>query len=318
MEQLLELLTPLRRQNRMLQKELSKIETYVYGSYILGRQDWQERWDARPRKRVLLFAPVDASGSFYKWTDAINRHTDFAARLVTLYRHKHDYALDLLLPFPDLDERSGFDQICSEADIFLVKDEPGFFTGSNLLPSDLLSKWGKPQIFTAHGGYMRKLGQDVEFQRFVQSYDAHLAMTPDLNYEWLRGEYIPHAIDTDTLSFSWTDSRIVAHSPTRSEDPEKKGTHFFHAALASLAGEPDWVDWQADLITDVSYQDCLARKSRAAIFFDQAGEHTERAFGVQQVIGWYGNSAIEAMTFGIPTIAHLSQDALDGAARSGW
>lgn len=314
----LEILTPLRRKNRMLQKELTKIETNAYGSYTQGRADWQSRWDTHPGKRVMLFAPVDASGSFYKWADAINRHTDFAARLVTLYRHKHGYPLDLLLPFPDLDDRAGFDRICDEADIFLVKDEPGFYTGSNLLPSDLLSKWSKPQIFTAHGGYMRKLGQEPDFQRFVQGYAAHLAMTPDLNYNWFQGEYIPHAIDTDHLDFCWADSRIIAHSPTRSEDPEKKGTHFLHAALDALAEEPDWVGWDLDLITDVSYEDCLARKSRAAIFFDQAGEHTEAAFGVQQVIGWYGNSAIEAMTFGIPTIAHLSKDALDGADRAGW
>jgi hypothetical protein len=316
--QFLDILTPLRRQNLMLQRELSKIHTYAYGSYIPGRQDWQARWEGRSGKRVLLFAPVDASGSFYKWTDAINRHTEFAARLVTLYRHKHGYPLDLLLPFPDLDGRAGFKRICDESDIFLVKDEPGFYNGSNLLPPDLLSRWGKPQIFTAHGGYMRKLRTEPEFRRFVQDYDAHLAMTPDLNYEWFRGAYIPHAIDTDTLGFGWTDSRIVAHSPTRSEDPEKKGTHFFNAALAALVDRPDWAGWQGDLITNVSYEDCLARKRRAAIFFDQAGQHTQSAFGVQQVIGWYGNSAIEAMTFGIPTIAHLSPDALDGAERAGW
>jgi hypothetical protein len=52
----------------------------------------------------------------------------------------------------------------------------------------------------------------------------------------------------------------------------------------------------------------MRRKADSNVFFDQAGESS---------IGWYANSAVEAAVFGIPTLAHLSEDAFDGAVRGG-
>jgi len=40
--------------------------------------------------------------------------------------------------------------------------------------------------------------------------------------------------------------------------------------------------------------------------------------GPGRIVGWYGNSAVEAAVHGIPTIAHLSEQALDQAARAGF
>ncbi|WP_157173624.1 glycosyltransferase [Pseudaminobacter salicylatoxidans] len=311
----------LRREFKALELEVNKIQTFRYGSYTPGRADWEARWDAMPNRRVLLYAAVDASGSLYKWADAINRHTNYAARLVCFYRHKHNYDLDLLIPFPDLDARGRMvDDLLAEASLFHLKDEPGFYQGINNLPEDFFSRWNKPQVFTAHGGYMRKLASDSGFREFVGSFDARVAMTPDLNYDWFDGDYIPHAIDTSRYHYQWSDNKILGHSPTRAEDPSKKGTHYFLNAIDRLRiRNPElWHGWSADIIQDVSYQECIDRKSRHALFFDQAGQHTQDRFGISEVIGWYGNSAIEAMSFGIPTIAHLSRHALDGASRAGF
>jgi hypothetical protein len=54
----------------------------------------------------------------------------------------------------------------------------------------------------------------------------------------------------------------------------------------------------------------MERKACAGLFFDQAGRESAERLGVDTVIGWYGNSAVEAMALGIPTIAHLSPQAL--------
>jgi glycosyltransferase involved in cell wall biosynthesis len=62
----------------------------------------------------------------------------------------------------------------------------------------------------------------------------------------------------------------------------------------------------------------MRRKRRASLFFDQAGTHTLATFGIDEVIGWYANSAVEAMAFGIPTIAHLSDSSMRKAASAGF
>jgi glycosyltransferase involved in cell wall biosynthesis len=61
----------------------------------------------------------------------------------------------------------------------------------------------------------------------------------------------------------------------------------------------------------------MARKRRASLFFDQAGRHRREDLGIDDVIGWYGSAAVEAMALGIPTIAHLSETALGRAEAAG-
>ncbi len=61
----------------------------------------------------------------------------------------------------------------------------------------------------------------------------------------------------------------------------------------------------------------MVRKQHAGLFFDQAGRHRVLDLGIEDIIGWYGNAAVEAMAFGIPTVAHLSQSACEQAAAAG-
>jgi len=61
----------------------------------------------------------------------------------------------------------------------------------------------------------------------------------------------------------------------------------------------------------------LERKSKAELFFDQAGRVDNQKTDDSEIIGWYGNSAIEAMANGIPTISHLSSSALQQAKNAG-
>ncbi len=130
-------------------------------------------------------------------------------------------------------------------------------------------------------------------------------MTPDLCYAWFSGHYIPHGIDTERFRYSWTDGTKLGHSPSI---PKRKATDELIAAVEGL-------DLSLDVITGVSHAECLARKQTCSLFFDQAGR--EAALGVSDVIGWYANSALEAAVHGIPTIAHLSDDAFARAAAAG-
>jgi glycosyltransferase involved in cell wall biosynthesis len=77
----------------------------------------------------------------------------------------------------------------------------------------------------------------------------------------------------------------IAHAPT---NRAIKSTEAFLSATDQLRGEG--FDIEVDLIEGVSWAECLQRKSKADIYFDQ-------------VILGYGNNAIESWGMGIPVIA---------------
>jgi hypothetical protein len=133
-------------------------------------------------------------------------------------------------------------------------------------------------------------------------------MTPDLAFDWLDAEYIPHPIDTERFKYAWTDGRVLGHSPSTAS---RKGT-------AELLEAVQGLDVELELIQNVSHSECMARKARCNLFFDQAGHESRESLGTGAVIGWYGNSALEAAVHGIPTIAHMSEDAYRGAERAGY
>jgi predicted nucleic acid-binding Zn-ribbon protein len=301
-----ERLRELREERRTLRLELAKVPRYEFGSYTPGVPEWRRKWERSPGRRVLLYALKDYSGSFMKWATAINEHTDWAARLVAFGSHPFGYAVDLVLPMPDSDEPEML-SLVEDADVIHIKDETGFWQGTNRLPRDLFTRFGKPLVFTHYGGYARKFSDDPGYQDYVASFAARIAMTPDLVYEWFDGYFVPHSVDVNAFRYEWSDSQRLAHSPSTAA---RKGTEELTEAIEGLGIE-------FDLIQGVEHQVCLERKRHAGLFFDQAGREVEEKLGVSHVIGWYGNSALEAAVHGIPTIAHLSEQAFEGAERAG-
>lgn len=300
-------LRELRTEIAALKRELQKATRYELGSYTEGVSSWRQRWE-RPGdgKRVLLCAPKDYSGSFHKWASAINSYTSHAARLMTFSHHQYDYPTDLLFPHPGI-QSSGFLELAKQADVIHIKDETGFFDGSNGLPQDLFWRLDKPLVFTHYGGYARKYQDDEHYRAYVRRFAARIAMTPDLCFPWFDGYFVPHAIDTERYGYLWSDGNLLAHSPSTRM---RKGTDDLIAALTGL-------DLEFDLIHGVPHRECLERKRQANLFFDQAGREVIDTLGVDHVIGWYGNSALEAAVHGIPTIAHLSPEAFAGARLAG-
>ena len=120
-----------------------QLPRFEYGSLSEGRADWSAKWASSRGLRILMFANHDYSGSFYKWTAAINDHTDHAARLVVAAPHRYGYPVDLVLPNPELVE-SNWDDLWGEADVLHLKDETGFFRGPNRLPDEMLRRFEGP------------------------------------------------------------------------------------------------------------------------------------------------------------------------------
>lgn len=295
---------------------LRRIPRFEYGSFTPGVPGWSERWREGGNRRVLMFAPKDYSGSLLKWAEAVNGYSEYAARVVTLQSSQYAHNLDLVLPQPGLIEAQ-FDRLLDEADVVHVKDECFFSDELGRLPAryrpffdnlrEKIVGTGKPVVFTHYGGWSRSLRHDRGYRDAVMSCAARVTMTPDLAYDWFEGAYIPHLIDTERFPYAWTDVRRVAHSPTTRE---RKGTEEFLEAMRDLPVE-------VEIIEGVPHAECLERKRSAGLFFDQAGAESDPRLGVTDVVGWYGNSALEAAVHGIPTIAHLSEAAFEGARRCG-
>ena len=294
-----------RQELALLLKAISRQTAFKYGSYTPGVRAWDEKWQTA-ESRILFFAPKDYSGSLVRWGEALNRHSRHAARVVVLRGHPFGYDNDLILPHPSV-AKSDLAALADEADVIHLKDEEGLFEGKNADFYDAIKRADKPIVFTHYGGYARKYKDDAQYQAHVGSFAARVAMTPDICYSWFKGAFIPHTIDSDRVGYAWRDGRVVAHSPSKEV---RKGTADFLAAVEGLGLD-------VDLITGVPHDECLGRKRLCALFFDQAGREQTGKIGVDDVIGWYGNSALESAAYGIPTVAHLSEEAFERAEAAG-
>jgi len=94
-----------------------------------------------------------------------------------------------------------------------------------------------------------------------------------------------------------TDRIVIAHAPT---NRSVKSTAQFLEAINQL--KADGYPVELELIERASWAQCLARKSRADIFFDQT------------LLG-YGCNALEAWGMGIPVVAGASDETLDEMER---
>jgi hypothetical protein len=130
-------------------------------------------------------------------------------------------------------------------------------------------------------------------------------MTPDLLHAEVSSVFIPHGVNCQRVDFSWSDRPLIAHSPS---SLTSKGSALFVAAMADVRRD---TDIELDLIRDVPNAECVARKRRAGVFFDQAG------LKLGEVVGWYGHAALEAAVAGVPVIAHLGEHALTQLTRIG-
>ena len=296
-----------------------------HGGVTKGVEGWQERWKRTPQhRRVLMVSPKDFAGSMYKWAEALNRHTDFAVRLIQFEFHQYHYPVDIVVPACGDRRSQKVLDLAEEAGIFHLKDEHTWFVRSphhsnlDLIDTMFFSNafTGARKVFTHYGGYARKFKSDRKYISMVEQLDARIAMTPDLNFDWFAGHYIPHAIDVAAIPWSWSDSNSIVHSPS---SPEKKATYLLEESIMMLRKRyPDiWQNWSVDIISNVSFEECLTRKGKGSLCFDQAGRHRVADLGIDDVIGWYGNSAIEAMAAGIPTIGHLSELAFLRAEKAG-
>lgn len=297
-----------RRHDRSVEALIAAVPRFEFDSITPGQANWSEGW-AQAQRRVVFFATTDHAGSLFQTARAINTSTEWAARLVAIHPHAYGYENDLLFGHPK-HVPQGLQDLLSQADIIHLKDESGFLDTTNRLPPDLITRHDKAVVFQLYGSVARERQDEKRYRSYVKRHTAVVSLTPDLCFEWLPDpRFIPHAVHTDDVSVTWEDGNKLAHSPSRQQS---KGTKSLMKAVSRLGDSIS-----LDVISGVSHTECVRRKSTASLFFDQAGRSRASAWGRRRVVGYYGNAGLEAAVRGIPTIAHISRESIEGAKRGG-
>lgn len=316
---------PLLSWNHSQRQRLSRrLPMRDFGSMTEGNADWDRKWWGTPKeRRILMLAPKDFSGSMFKLAEAINRHSAYRARLVTFHPHPFGYPDDIVLPELDPERKRRFYRLLDSCALVHLKDEQTWFSERECINRELLNELVIERIhdvaivFTAYGGWSRALRGNPDWLKVVEGFDARVAFTPDLILSDAGWSLVPHAIDTDTLRSQWRDGTLLGHASSTVK-PTRKGTDLLFQAIRNLEIQENsaWTNWQVDFFCGIPHKRAMERKANHTVYFDQAGhEPMHGPLGVSDIIGWYGNAAIESMALGVPTIAHLSSSALQLAAQ---
>lgn len=276
-----------------------------------------------------MLSVSDYAGSGMRIRDALRRHTDHEIVLITDTKpgHSADYSVCEMLTEPKQDsykhltiherirnksvldahyrsQLTELQQLIDEADIIHFKgDEP---------PSNTFAKYlnipeGKKIVVTVGGSGFRRVSNHKRTSlakwpmELYMKADLRTALTPDLNYPEFDGIYTQQAIDSENIKtvpyrdLDYEDAIVIAHSPS---SRFKKGTDEILLPAIQRIRENLKFNIQTDVIEKVPYDECVSRKREAHLFFDQAG------------VGFYGNAALEAMAAGIPTVCHISSEAV--------
>jgi hypothetical protein len=135
------------------------------------------------------------------------------------------------------------------------------------------------------------------FNNYIAHSDFRTALTPDLNYPQLKGIYTQGIIDSESSPYCWRDKDLPVIGYFPAFKNRKGYDSHIRPALDQLKKEG--YKFEELPTVGVSYRESVALKRKMTIFIDQI-----------TWVGGYGNSAIEAMQFGIPVIAYLSDKTL--------
>ena len=244
--------------------------------------------------RITMISKADFAASGYKTVEAIKRHTDhdieiYVKRNTSRLGHKHG-------TFIRSDNFHEIQERINESDIVHVKGD--WPPGTGYCNFQIMHK---PVIVSVSGGYFRKkehtgLGQFHPWQYARATLKT--AMTPDLCYPEYSDIWTPHPIDSDNNDIEWErpSPPLFIHSRVSEKKGGKKGTDFIKKVWKHVAKKRKI---ETEYITGIKLSDVIEARKRATIFFDQFG------------VGFYGNSAIEAMQYGIPTCGWIASWALE-------
>lgn len=231
-----------------------------------------------------MLSQVDYAGSGHKLCEAIRQYTDhdieiYAGKYYNPYRHADNSKWN----------RMAVRQRIEESDIIHLKGD--------WLPRDGYMGFKishKPVIVTVSGSHFRKTSHGGHGKYKVNLYrDATIrtAFTPDLCYPEYSDTWTAHPIDSYKRSIEWEPGNTLVHMPTQKGI---KGTGFISEVFDEVSKHRDV---ETKILEGIPHKKAISERKRATIFFDQFR------------VGFYGNSALEAMQYGVPVAAWISPQA---------
>lgn len=262
-------------------------------------------------KKVMMLTKYDYAGSGYRIVEAVNLTTTNFVEYVTIMPYELPKNL---LRYPSLYKAQGDDcghsMIVYKQDIIriqnLINDCDILHFKGDFVPSpDFISGVEiprKPTIVTVLGSFFRRGNNQVaqplyELDDYVNNSDVRTVGSPDLNYpDFKTTAFTQVPYPTHRYKNVWEEKTkpLITHSPMTKS---RKGTDILLEAQ-KLMGDA----FHVDVIEKAPWDECIRRKSNSTIFFDQIND-----------VGWYGNSAVEAMAMGIPTLTYLKDEAMQGS-----
>jgi len=257
--------------------------------------------------RITILSKIDYAASGHKMCEALQKHTDHDVEIWTgdkrLYpltnlkeelmnrRFRHPNKTNVVNPFT---RRRVQDRVDASDIVHVKGDWPAVDGYLGLKISH------KPVIQTTSGSSFRKRifgGREKWIPNDYKEVTLRTAFEPDLLYADYGDVWIPHPIDSVGKENLWKDSGpiVLMHSPT---NRKVKGTWFVESVFEKLKQK---YDMECVILENMLFEDVVEERKRATIFFDQF------------LVGFYGNSALEAMQHGIPVAAWISDMAVTKA-----
>ena len=174
--------------------------------------------------------------------------------------------------------------------------EKTWFTLNNLNFLEMLEGWNSTIQPEKIQSEIEGISMGLWPLKTYQKADLRTVLTPDLLIDGEKLVYTPHGFPVyDSLLRKKQNKRcIITHAPSNSS---KKGTETL--ILPALKRLSEKYDFEISLVQGMPHKDCLAAIQKSDLFIDQV------------LVGFYGNAALEAMAYGIPTVAYLDEKILD-------
>jgi hypothetical protein len=257
------------------------------------------------KKLIVLLGRADWAGSCHSVREAINRIGEFECRHISLYPHIFGYPSDIVIPicfvpnpgsardYPD--RYADALELMEEADlIHLWNDILPAFNGLLPVPERKVKSYTFTGTLYRQGHkaineYLRKMGGRVVVQNPTYRY-----------LDEIESEFIPHAVNTDLLEPIPVDKRtpmtIGCYRPAHKSTTAREDISLLESILRE-----NHRGWRITLDRMMSWQERMDLMPRCTYFFEY----------MDPSMGYWGRSALEACTVGVPTFSYISTAATD-------
>lgn len=245
-----------------------------------------------------MLSNYDFAGSGWQISQAIRKHTPHNSIIIKRFSHERDYHTEYLLTNGNREKLQDF---LNKADIVHFKgDDPPVKRWFGLRILDKAKV-----IITVSGSKFRRLPNRVSpialrshpIKVYVERSDFRTVISPDLNYPEFKGVFTPCLIDSESVEPCWkvNSPPVIGYYPSTRN---RKG-YDSHITPTLREFKRKGYKFKELPIRDVKQKESIELKKQMTIFIDQIVE-----------TGYYGMSALEAMQFGVPVIAYLSEKSI--------